>query len=193
MRYQAHNGITFFTSPRPCSIGIFMRIVSVIICLLLSTEALCATPISAPGAYDAGDYELASNISISSGNALAFTGAATLDMKGHHVTTSATGNAWDVGIEGDDLTLKDTIGGSKISGFRVGAKIMGTAFVQGIDLSANRYMGLWIIGDNGIIESNHISSIGGVTDEPYAIGVQVGGTGNLVINNSFGEFYTDSD
>ena len=129
--------------------------------------------ITSPGTYSAGSYTLLNDISVSSGNGLVFTGPATLDLNGFTVSTSQTGDVWDYGVkfEGDNSSISN----GSVTGFRVGARVDGdNSSSINVDYSGNRYMGIQVEGDGFNIAGGEASDIAGVTDENYAIGVQLG-------------------
>ncbi len=150
-----------------------------------------STAISSPGTYGAGDYQLSADVSVNGADAITFTGDATLDLNGHTIIDTAVGNKSSYGVNAaGTLTLYDSRAGQGISGFRVAVKASGAGSnVIGLRITA-RYMGVWLAGDNSTVEGCHIAEIGGVTDEPYAIGVQVGSAqGCRVERTTFRNFY----
>ncbi|MBI4079782.1 hypothetical protein HY414_00950 [Candidatus Kaiserbacteria bacterium] len=147
-----------------------------IIFLTAPTSASAQTIITSAGSYGGGDYKLGANITVA-GDALTFGGEAKLDLNGYTIRDTTTGNVWTYGVTGNGkLTLYDSSGGlGKVTGFRVGVKLNGAnSKIIGVNLSGNRYMGVWVEGSGSKIIGGEMSNIDGVTDELYAIGVQVG-------------------
>jgi hypothetical protein len=147
--------------------------------------------ITSPGTYPAGTYVLQNDITVSSGDGLAFTGPAALDLNGFTVSTSQNGNAWDYGVK--FLGANSSISNGAVTGFRVGVKFEGDGSSSvDVDYSRNRYFGVWIEADNVTVTGGEISEIDGVTDEGYAIGVQCNGHGCVVDGVLFQELYPQS-
>jgi len=134
-----------------------------------------STSISSAGTYGAGDYHLSADIAVSGSDAITFVGDASLDLNGHTIIDVATGNTASHGVNaGATLTLHDSGASEGIKGFRVAVKADGPrSKVNCVKITA-RYMGIWLGGDDSAVVGCHIAEIGGVADEPYAIGVQVG-------------------
>ena len=148
------------------------------------------TPITSAGTYAAGDYYLASNMTLA-GSALVFTGTATLDLNGKTIRDTTGGNTQTYGVvtNGAGSVIYDSAGGGKITGFWCGVKAGATTKLLGIDLSQNRYFGAWLASPSCAIIGGRIGSIGGVTDEKYAIGVQCDSSAPLVEGVIFDEMY----
>lgn len=149
------------------------------------------TTITSAGTYGAGDYTLGSNMTLA-GSALTFTGTATLDLNGKTITDTTGGNAWTYGVtlQGADSVVYDSKGNGKITGFRVGVKAEASGCsLRGLDLSGNRYFGAWLSANNCSVIGGRIGSIGGVTDEKYAIAVQCDAQNPLVYGVAFDEMY----
>jgi len=134
-----------------------------------------------PGTYGAGDYRLAADISCRD-QGLVFTGEARLDLNGHSIEGLAAGDQVTVGVDARRrLTLYDGVGGGIIAGFRIGVLAAGArSRVAGITVSS-RYLGIWIAGVGSIVDGCRIEDIAGVSDEPYAVGVQVGAAANCTV------------
>jgi len=164
----------------------------------VAVGAVVAKPASAPGSasqaihaqgtYGPGSYYLAQDIVVAKGHGLVFTGSATLDLRGHAIATSQTGNDWDIGIkmEGQGSRLTDSSHGKgRVSGFRVGVALSGGGSrIVGGDYSGNRYIGIWIRADDVEVRGVTIARIGGVSDEKYAIGVQLGEASNCLVSRA---------
>jgi hypothetical protein len=134
-----------------------------------------STPITAAGSYGAGDYILANDIS-AGGTVLHFTGDAKLDLNGKKVEDTSTGNGDTFGIlSAGKLDLYDGVGSGKVKGGWAGVKVLGPGSRINVDIERSRYIGVYFEGAHGSkVVGGLISEIGGVTNEPYAIGVQVG-------------------
>lgn len=149
-----------------------------------------STAITAAGTYPAGEYHLAANIAVTINTAgsyigaITFTGDAKLTGTGFAVTNNGGGGPTgapylSVGIKSDHkLELVDCT----VSGFRIGVKCDGNDCVlTDCNLSNNLYMGVWMQGDNFLIQGGEISNLGGIEDENYSIGVQIGTSNRGVV------------
>ncbi len=162
------------------------------ICGALPTSASGAQIITESGNYSQGEYILWSDIKVESGHGLVFEGPATLDLNGHSIETEAAGDDWDIGVAmfGENSLLFDSKGGGRITGFRVGGKFSGDRTQAiGVEFSNNRYIGIWVEGRDVHILGGMVSETSGISDEPYAFGVQVNGDNciieNLVVKNIY--------
>ena len=146
-----------------------------------------AANITSPGTYGAGTYTLQNDISVSSGDGLVFTGTATLDLNGHSVISTETGNGVGFGVkfQGNNSTISN----GSISGFWAGVRFEGdNSSSTGVDYSA-RYIGVMVEADDVTITGGVISDIGGVTNSKYAIGVNSNGDGTVVSGVTFTNIY----
>lgn len=136
-------------------------------------------PISKPGTYGAGDYRLAGDLAVGQGAGVKFTGDATLDLNGHRIEGAASGT---IGVDASRrLILHDAKGGGGIAGFRIGVSAAGArSRILGIALSA-RYIGVSLVGDDSEVIGCTIADIEGVSDEPYAVGVQIGAVSGCTV------------
>ncbi len=140
-----------------------------------------AKAIRKPGTYGAGDYRLAADIT-ARGGALVFTGDARLDLDGHWILGASEGDSDTRGVDARRrLTLFDSAGGGGIAGFRVGVLAAGRdSRIRGVAVRA-KYIGIWLSGDACVADGCHIAGIAGVSDEPYAVGIQVGEAANCTV------------
>lgn len=144
--------------------------------------------ISTPGTYGGGEYVLSAPIV----GSLVFTGSAKVDLRGFTVDIGGSGNAWDYGVimQGAGSILGDSLGGSKVTGGRVGVKLEGSGSrIKGVDLSGNRYFGAWLAADDCEVIGGIIGSIGGVSDEAYAMAVQCDHANPVVKDVRISEIY----
>lgn len=140
-------------------------------------SAHAETAIRTAGVYGAGRYYLDKDIMVEKGDGLVFPSTASLDMRGYCVRTSQGGNIWDFGIrmEGGNSVLFNSRGRNGcVAGFRVGVKITGSrSKIRNVDFIQSRYMAIWVDADDVEVLGGEISELGGVSDEKYAIGIQV--------------------
>jgi hypothetical protein len=168
------------------------------LCFLLFAALVYAqtSSITSCGSYGAGNYALGNSLTVSSGDCLVLTGNVTLDLSDKEIKSTATGNAWDYGIQhsGGALLLSRTGGTCNVTGFRAGVRTSGAgSILTGINFCNNRYFAAWIEGDNSKVTGGTISDIGGVTDEAYAIGVQVSDADNVEVSGvTFKNIYRQS-
>lgn len=160
-----------------------------LVALLAASPAVAQTPITACGSYGAGNYTLAADLEVASGNCLTFSGDVTLTAgTGNEVRSTATGNAWDYGVRHSGGVLN--MSGISISGFRVGLKASGAnSILAGLTFTGNRYFGVWITGNGAKMIGGSVAGIGGVTDEPYAIGVQAAASNVEISGVTFRNIY----
>lgn len=156
-----------------------------------------AVSITIAGTYGAGDYVLGNDITTAINNtggyvaALKFTGAFTLNLNGKKLTNTAgpgtTSPILSVGVESDyrgTITDSSPTKTGKITGYRVGAKLFGAdSDCNGVDLSGNLYIGAWIEGDNSKCNGLKVEDIGGISDEAYAIGIEVSNAEGVEVGN----------
>jgi hypothetical protein len=178
-----------------------MLTVVAVVLLAFHSSAPAQTPILAAGSYGAGTYKLANSIRTGINatgaytGAIAFTGAATLDLNCKelaNIAGSGNGRAiLSVGVMSDyAVTIFDSCGTGRIKGYRVGAKLSGArSQLIGVDLSENLYIGAWLQGAGSKAIRVRIASIGGVSDEPYATGVLVNANSIEIAGGTFLEFY----
>lgn len=126
--------------------------------------------------YGSGIYHLAADLIASGNDSLIFTDTAVLDLNGYKIIGRTKDNAWTHGVQmrGKNSALVDRSGGlGLICGFRVGAKLTGEASrVVDVNLSGNRYFGVWLAAAHCRVLGGVINNTGGVTDEAYAIAIQ---------------------
>lgn len=138
-----------------------------------------------PGEYSEGKYKLENDINVNSGNGLKFTGNVVLDLNGKTISNTSGKNEWNYGIISEGkikVYAKET---ASIIGFRAGIKTSGEkSSIKNIKFFKNRYIGIMIEADECRIDYCIIDSIGGVDDEPYAIGIQVGSSAATKINHT---------
>jgi len=145
------------------------------------------TSISSAGTYGPGNYHLAADIS----GGMIFAGDATLDLNGRIIGDVADRDTVTFGVHSTHkLTVLDGIGGGKITGFWAGVKAEGDqSYLLGIDLSGNRYIGALLQGNYCSINGVCCNDIGGVTNEPYATGIQCDGFQPIITNCQFRNLY----
>lgn len=160
-----------------------------LVALLAAAPAVAQTPITACGSYGAGNYTLAADLEVASGNCLTFSGDVTLAAgTGDEVRSTATGNAWDYGVRHSGGVLN--MSGISIRGFRVGLKTSGAnSILADVTFTGNRYFGVWITGNGTKMIGGAVTGIGGVTDEPYAIGVQAAANNVEISGVTFRNIY----
>lgn len=150
------------------------------------------TPITSAGQISsAGDYCLANDITVASGDGLwlSTSGAVNIDLNGYTLRSTETGNAQSVGILSTGSATVTVKGPGKITGFRFGADIYGTGIAREIDLSGIKYCGANLRGANSQAVLCYADGIGGVTDEAYSIGINMTAGGGLIRANYFRNFY----
>lgn len=142
-------------------------------------------PIHQPGEYGKGFYRLARDITIDENNGLKFINTAVLDLNGKTISNPTGMNEWNYGILSEKRIKIYSRNTASIIGFRAGAKISGAgSSIKNIKFSKNRYIGIMIEADNCHIDGCIIDSTGGVNDEPYAIGIQVGDSKNTKVDRT---------
>jgi hypothetical protein len=150
------------------------------------------TPISTPGTYSlSGDCYLANDINVAGGTALTFTGSSVrLNMAGRTVRNTAPHpTTMSIGIKGAGVTNLSIESGA-ITGFRHGVDSE-TPYtrVQAVDLSGNLYIGANLKGHTSRALYCTVNTIGGVTDEAYAIAFNIAGSGSSVVGNKITNIY----
>lgn len=160
-----------------------------LVALLAAAPAVAQTPITACGSYGAGNYTLAADLEVASGDCLTFLGDVTLAAgTGDEVRSTATGNAWDYGVKHSGGVLN--MSGIAIRGFRVGLKASGpNSILADLTFTGNRYFGVWITGNGTKMTGGSVASIGGVTDETYAIGIQAAANNVQISGVTFRNIY----
>lgn len=146
-----------------------------------------ATAITAPGSYGASnaEYYLANNIS----GGLVFTGAnVKCNLNGKTITGTSSGNTHTVGIQKNGSGYLVVYGG-KVTGHRVGIDIQGAGQLENVDISGNRYIGANLRGAGSLVRYCDCNDIGGVSDEAYAIGLNISGNNSRVEFSRFRNFY----
>jgi hypothetical protein len=141
--------------------------------------------ITSPGVYPTGKYILARDITVQSGNGLSFSGKVELNMNGKKITGLDNKNDWNYGIlSNDEIDITSKKGG-QIIGFRVGLKSYGrNSTINNISFRNNRYIGIMIENNYCKINNCIVENTGGVDDEPYAIGIQIGESKSTSISKS---------
>lgn len=173
-----------------------MRGLALIVLLCASRSVGAAEPISAPGTYPPGTYYLANDITITSGFALNFPSETIYDrhelnLNGKTIRCLTQGNDETFGIVGSGPSNLIIIGGgaSWIDGCRVGVSSSRQTRVQEVIFTNIRYMAMDLSGPWSRVILNMVGNVGGVTDEAYAVGVNVTGPNPIIQGNYFGNFY----
>jgi hypothetical protein len=146
------------------------------------------TPIAGPGSYSKSniEYYLANDIP----GSLAFTGEnVKLNLNGKTVQGTTSGNVHSVGISSTSLFGYFVVFGGKVTGHRVGVDIRGLAQLENVDLSGNRYIGANLRGAGSLVRCCECADIGGVSDEAYAIGINISGNNTTVKYSTFRNLY----
>lgn len=154
-----------------------------------------ATAISSAGTYSiAGECYLANDINVSGGTALTFTQPGVrLNMAGKTIrNTSPHPTNLSMGIRGRSANNFVITDGS-ITGFRFGIN-SSTPWtrIEHVDFSDCLYIGANLTGHTSKVISCTADRIGGVSDEAYAIGLNISGSGGLVEGNYFRNIYRQS-
>ena len=147
-----------------------------------------------------GDYYLANDITISNvsqlvgGAALHITAAGVrLNMNGKKlIGVGLDPNYPSIGIKGEatnNLVVFDgQVGG--VTGFWCGVySYTPWTRLQELDLSGNCYMGASLSGHTARLYYNKIDGIAGTTNEPYSIGLNIGGSNSEIRGNTLRNFY----
>lgn len=152
-----------------------------------------STALTSPCAITVGgDYYLANPITVNGG--VAFTVQATgvrINLNGMTIADASTGNGYSAAFSASNGSYTNlAVFGGAITGFRVGVDSnMPYTRVQEVDLSGNKYIGANLSGAVSRSILCVANGIGGVSDEAYAIAVNMGGAGGFIQGGDFRNIY----
>lgn len=148
-----------------------------------------ASPITSPGVYSGKHYYLRNDVTVTTGSAITLTGNdVRLDLNGFAIKSTEQGNAQSFGVVGKG-SGNVTITGGKVTGFRIGIFTALVATIENVDFSGCKYIGAHLSGPGSLVRSCSCDGISGVTDEPYAIAVNLSGNDSVVSNCAFKNIY----
>jgi hypothetical protein len=154
-------------------------------------EVFMSIPIRSAGEITKpGDYHLANDITVPSGKGLwcSLPDAVNIDLNGRTLRCTEPGNALSMGIEQTGAGPIQVFNGT-ITGFRFGIDCHATAVVRDLDFSGTKYVAAHLRGANSQALHNICNGMGGVTDEAYAIVINMLGGGGLVRGNHLRNIY----
>lgn len=150
--------------------------------------------LTAPGTISAsGKYHLANPITVNGGYAFTVSGASTIEvnLNGFQILDASTGNAMSAAFYAPDPSYTNlVILGGSIKGFRHGVQsAMPYTRVQEVDFSGNKYIGANLQGSVSRAILCVADGIGGVTDEAYAIVINMTGADGFIEGGEFRNIY----
>jgi hypothetical protein len=161
------------------------------LCTCRRDEVLMSIAIRSAGQITSpGDYHLANDITVSSGKGLhcSLSEAVNIDLNGNTLRCTETGNALSIGVEQTGSGTLQVYNGA-ITGFRFGIDCHATAIIRDVDFSGTKYVGANVRGANSRVLDSTCNGIGGVTDEAYAIVINMLAGGGFVRGNHFRNIY----